>query len=114
MIAGFKTSATQQQALQSIELVQEKIEKSETGVTAAQQLLDQAQQAYFNCDYDEAYELSQRALRLLPITLPGLRMWIFLLIVAILVGTYYYYKNYYKKKKSIMKIIKRKFKTAQK
>jgi hypothetical protein len=98
MIAGFKATPTQQRALDSITLAETRIEKSPS--SDAQIFLDQARDAYFNCKYDEAYDLSQQALRNIPISLPYLPIWVWAVIAIVSVGAIYWYEKA-KQKKSI-------------
>ncbi|MBU3896523.1 MAG: right-handed parallel beta-helix repeat-containing protein [Nanoarchaeota archaeon] len=98
MVAGFKSSPTQETALNSIILAESRLSKSFT--EEAQLLLDRAREAYFNCGYDKAYELSQLALRSIPIQLPEISV-IWMLVALLVGGGYWYYK--YNKKKQIKK-----------
>ena len=75
MIAGFKTSASQQSALNSINILQDKILRSLGDTTRAEELLQQARDAYYNCEYQDAYDLSQEALIWIPfLILEGIKI----------------------------------------
>lgn len=104
MIAGFKTSPTQQAALNAINLADSRIKSAVVDTTEAEALLEQARQAYFNCKYEDAYNLAQEALRKLPIILPEVSIWVWVIVGALLMSGYYIYKHpkylKFKKKKS--------------
>jgi len=109
MIAGFKTSATQESALNEIERAQRRIERSTVDTTQAEQILEQARQAYFNCEYDKALELAEEAIKLIPILLPEIPIWIWIGVGALLMGGYYTYKH-----PDVLKFKKRKSKRKRK
>ena len=97
MIAGFEPTPTQERALNEIILAEEKIAWSSADMTEAQSLLAQAKQAYFNCEYDEAYDLSQQGLRNIPILLPSIPWWVWIALSTILIGILYWYASLKKK-----------------